>query len=339
MSSARIFMIAGAAVVAVMALATQQNLEAPETQTEGPVVEPPTTMPDAEPIVPDPQPTPPAPEPDSGRIDKSTSGEDGEGGSDALDDVSDGLQGTGSAPGVSGAGGAGGSGGLSDLATGGGATARPRITGSGYGIFDKTSWEDPRFGLYSYVLAPHDSEAFETFVSRLMAKTQPASALVQAGAPPRQLNVFYMPVQDTDALPVLSAITPDQLTDRYDHILASRLLLKICEAEASRSLDHCRSGVLTDGPFVVSYLAPIAQTDVVAPPYLFLDLTGINPKAYGEYIRALKAQVLSDDYAGGEKLNTVRLGILNFLSDVSDLLPALKEEVTKALIVKGDKKG
>jgi hypothetical protein len=67
------------------------------------------------------------------------------------------------------------------------------------------------------------------------------------------------------------------------------------------------------GPYLFTYRQPASAVADFVPPFLFVDLSSVDPAAFGEYYAAYKAQVQSKDPTGNSEINSLRLKILNIV--------------------------
>ena len=88
---------------------------------------------------------------------------------------------------------------------------------------------------------------------------------------------------------------------------------------------------LSDGPYLFTYTEPASSLSPIPPPFLFLDLTMVHRRAYGEFLAAYKAQVKRPDYADSEKLASFRLTLLNITLHAADWVDPIKSAVSEII--------
>jgi hypothetical protein len=81
------------------------------------------------------------------------------------------------------------------------------------------------------------------------------------------------------------------------------------------------------GPYILTYAKPASGLEPVPPPFLFVDLSNINPHAFPEFISAFKAIVKQDDVTDDAKLHSLRLKLLNIFLNAADWVPQAKRAV------------
>jgi hypothetical protein len=215
-----------------------------------------------------------------------------------------------------------------------------RILASVYDYFDRAGAEELGYGLYSYIVLPFHSLRAERFLEELFKTTGYAiDSLIDL----ENLNVIYLPIR-ADQLPSLRPMlsrgsTPAVnlfATQFYDYALAQKLLVQICTAPAEVIRDLCMSD-LSGGPYLFTYARPASALSPVPPPYLFLDLSQVHIRAFGEFIAAYKAQVKRSDYSDRERIDTLRLRLLNIALTAADWITPTKSAIADILhMAKGE---
>lgn len=202
---------------------------------------------------------------------------------------------------------------------------------------------EPRYdGLYSYVLFPAYSARAEGFLEGLFKTTGYAvGSLIDVG----NLNVMYLPTR-VDQLPsLLSKISegfapPAKLfaPQFYHYNLGQEFLAQICAAPADDIRDLCATD-LSHGSYVFTYARPASTLSPVPPPYLFLDLSNVHIRAFGEFIAAYKAQVKRLDYSDRQRIDTLRLRMLNIVLTAADWISPTKSAIADILHMAGREGG
>lgn len=195
------------------------------------------------------------------------------------------------------------------------------ILASAYDYLYTAGTEEPAYGLYSYALFPTYSQRAEAFITELFRTTGAAG---QSGISRANLNVVYLPVQQgkrsllSHRAAVGEPLHPSEFTrELYDYALARRVLAQICAAPSDALGYLCRSD-LSRGPYLFTFSRPASELSPVPPPYLFVDLSRIHPRAFSEFISAYKEQVKRTDYSDRERIDHLRLHVLNIILTAAD---------------------
>jgi hypothetical protein len=194
---------------------------------------------------------------------------------------------------------------------------RPTILETGYSLLSQLGKEEPGYGLYSYAISVSGSQR----TGALLAEIFKAIPDVQDTAADRaQVNILYIPVKPEVAKEFAETATglrADPLTlggkyaERfYDYKMARALLNHVCNPPSDAMRELC-AGDMSRGPYIFTYAHPASSLEPVPPPFLFVDLSDIDPKAFGEFISAFRAQVKRDDISDGARIGSLRLKILN----------------------------
>jgi hypothetical protein len=195
------------------------------------------------------------------------------------------------------------------------------ILSSIYGYLSNADREEPGYGLYSYALLPVYSLRAEHFLAEVLNTTgYQGHSLID----PRSMNIIYLPTQ-ADKMRAVTGRTQasrapsghEFATEFYDYALAQKLLAHICEIPAEEVLDLCATD-LSRGPYLLTYGHPISLLSSVAPPYLVVDLSGVHTRAFSEFIVAYKEQVKRPNYPVGERIDALRLRVLNIVLSAAD---------------------
>lgn len=195
------------------------------------------------------------------------------------------------------------------------------ILASAYDYLYTAGTEEPAYGLYSYALFPTYSRRAEAFITELFRTTGAAG---QSGINRANLNVVYLPTQRgkrsllSQRVAVGEPLHPSEFTrEFYDYALARRVLAQICAAP-SDALGYLCSSDLSRGPYLFTFARPASELSPVPPPYLFVDLSRIHPRAFSEFISAYKEQVKRSDYTDRERIDHLRLHVLNIILTAAD---------------------
>ena len=210
--------------------------------------------------------------------------------------------------------------------------ARPSpIVASVYHYLTRPGAESPAYGLYSYVLLPSRSSRAEKLLSELFGTTPFASI---EGITVPSLHVIQLPARREKVPALLAAIAdPGGLRgaryagDFYDYGLAQRLLVQICARPAEAVRGWCQTD-LSRGPYLFTYAKPVSALATVPPPYLVLDLSPVHERAFTEVVAAYKEQVKRVDYTDMQRIDTLRLRVLNIVLTAADWIDPITRAMT-----------
>jgi hypothetical protein len=213
------------------------------------------------------------------------------------------------------------------------AAPTPGISLSVYGFFDRQGSEEAGYGLYTYVLlaaAPGTGQRNVAFLKALLVSTGRTDSALAAVR--RQLNIFYVPTRNRIQASVIARSTADAAaaiaaSSVYDYQEAQRLLVRFCTGSVGGNPNLCASA--WRGPYLLTLPEPLGASAALSPTYLVVDLSGIHERAFGEFIRAVKEQVMRTDFADRERLDTLRLRLLDITLKAADWLDPIKEGIAE----------
>lgn len=81
---------------------------------------------------------------------------------------------------------------------------------------------------------------------------------------------------------------------------------------------------LSRGPYLFTFPEPASALSPVPPPYLFVDLSSVHERAFGEYIAAYKEQVKRTDYNDRERIDSFRLRLLSIILTSADWIGPIR---------------
>ena len=207
------------------------------------------------------------------------------------------------------------------------------ISGTGYDQLKGLGREVPGYGLYSYGVLTAASPRSTAFLSEIF-KSMPSTG--DAGAARAQLNIFYIPtkngtVADLAALVETSRGDQTKMAVRYsdamyDYKMARAILNHLCSPPAKAMTSVCK-GPMSGGPYILANARPASILEPVPPPFLFVDLSDINPHAYPEFISVFRAVVKQEDATDDAKLHSLRLKVLNLALTGADWSAGAKRSV------------
>jgi hypothetical protein len=218
-------------------------------------------------------------------------------------------------------------------------TAEPGISLSVYGFFDQQG-VDEGYGLYTYVLLAQGrgtNERNVAFLRELFASTSRTKG--ELAAVRRQLNIFYVPVQNRIQALVIARSSADAAAaiaapGMYDYEQAERLLSRVCTETATSNPKLCARA--WRGPYLLTLPKPESASAPLSPARLTVDLSDVHERALGEFIAALKEQVMRPDFTDRQKIDTVRLGLLDITLKAADWLYPIKEGIAEIVFLGDD---
>jgi hypothetical protein len=212
---------------------------------------------------------------------------------------------------------------------------RMKILETGYSLLTEIGGEEPDYGLYSYAIAVNNNSRSSILLSNLLSAIPP---IEDTGAQRSQTNIFYIPIRK-DKVKELSKPSNEYVeffvshaNDLYDFKVARSLRDHLCDPPAKEIRAVCE-GDLSRGPYIFSYAQPASNITPVPPPLLFMDLSDVHERAFPEIIAAFKAQVKREDVSDGERINTLRLTLLNIALKAADWLVPVQKAVADIVYV------
>jgi hypothetical protein len=214
------------------------------------------------------------------------------------------------------------------------------ITASVYGFFDQQKAEEEGYGLYTYVLLAADHGTGQrnvAFLRVLLASTRHADRALTAWR--RQLNIFYVPAHSSIQALVIARSSADAAaaiaaSGVYHYEQAERLLFRLCMDPATSSPNLCSSA--WRGPYLLTLPGPLNDSGTIRPTHLFVDLSDIHESAFGEFLSAIKEQVMLPDFTDRQKIDTLRLRLLDITLKAADWLDPIKEGIAEIVFLGGD---
>jgi tetratricopeptide (TPR) repeat protein len=199
-------------------------------------------------------------------------------------------------------------------------------------FFDSYHAEDRGYGRYTYVLFPSGGVGCERCVKLLAALfegTPPGPANVANRA---VVNIFELPVVNgqRDKVRVLlnhpsgSDLSPKILT-QYNFAVANDLLTKSCASYRELNGKFC--GTLAQGPYLVTYAFPVSAYATLPHPYLIVDMSNVNPRAFHFFLEQVKMQVGNRDISDDRRVTATYTRMVSLALDASDVL----DPITKAV--------
>jgi hypothetical protein len=208
------------------------------------------------------------------------------------------------------------------------------MLGSVFDYLYRAGTEKPQYGLYSYVLFPIYKQRVKHFLQELF-KTTSFVELINISF--ENLNIIYLPTRadrQSSLIPIVAdgsapSVIPFAL-QFYDYALAQKILAQICTAPTEAIRTVCGTD-LTRGPYLFTFRYPASALSPVPPPYLFVDLSNVHERAFGEFITAYKEQVKRTDYTDLERIDNLRLSLLNIVLTSADWIGPIKGTIENIL--------
>jgi hypothetical protein len=219
-------------------------------------------------------------------------------------------------------------------------TTEPGISLSVYGFFDEQGLEEKDYGLYTYVLLSQGRASNGrnvAFLRELFASTHRTKDELAPGR--RQLNIFYVPVRNRIQALVIARSSAESAAaiaapGIYEYERAERLLSRLCTETATGNPKLCARA--WRGPYLLTLPEPVSASALLSPSRLLVDLSDIHERAFGEFIGAMKEQVMRADFTDRQKVDTVRLRLLDITLKAADWLNPIKEGVAEIVFLSGD---
>ena len=111
----------------------------------------------------------------------------------------------------------------------------------------------------------------------------------------------------------------------YNFKIARAILDHLCGSPPDNMRELCQSDLR--GPYIFTYAAPASKLEAVPPPYLFVDFSEVDLRAFGEMLSAYRAQVKREDVNDNARINTLRLRILQIALKASDWVTPIQSAV------------
>lgn len=207
------------------------------------------------------------------------------------------------------------------------------ILETGYSQLPELGKEEPGYGLYSYVILSSNSDRSSALLDEVF-KSVPAIDDTAAQRP--QINILYIPIKKDKSNDFASAVMSlrgdtkklgtEYADSFYDYKIARGLLNHVCNPPSDTMRELC-AGDMSRGPYIFTYGRVASTLEPVPPPFLFVDLSDVDPRAFAEFVSAFKAQIKRDDVSDGARINSMRLRILNVLLKASDWISPVQKAI------------
>jgi hypothetical protein len=208
-----------------------------------------------------------------------------------------------------------------------------KILETGYGHLQGLGKEEAGYGLYSYAVLTSPSSRSAAFLGEIFKSIPPIEDTAASRA---QLNIFYIPIKKEKMadFPDLLQSSGNEQTKLgagyseafYDYQIARAILDHVCNPPTEAMKYLCK-GPMSGGPYIFTYAKPASSLEPVPPPFLFVDLSNINPQAYAEFISAFRAVVKQDDVSDDARLHSLRLKVLNLALTAADWISPVQRAI------------
>jgi hypothetical protein len=208
-----------------------------------------------------------------------------------------------------------------------------KILETGYSELQGLGREEKGYGLYSYAVLTSSTPRSAAFLGEIFKSIPPIEDTAASRA---QLNIFYVPIKSdkaADFANLLKASGNDQTKlgggyadALYDYQMARGILDHVCDPPAETMKELCK-GPMSAGPYIFTYANPASSLRPVPPPFLFVDLSDINPQAFPEIISTFRAVVKQDDISDDAKLHSLRLKVLNIALTAADWVDPVQRAI------------
>jgi hypothetical protein len=218
-----------------------------------------------------------------------------------------------------------------------------KILNTGYSALPELGKEELGYGLYSYVVLSADSDQSSAILNEIFKWV---ARIEDTPGERLQLNILYIPIKKDSVdlflneLGTMGSNSPGLGTkfasSFYDYKMSRTILNHICNPPAQAVRDFC-AGDTSRGPYLFTYAVPGSSLEPVPPPFLFVDLSDVDVRAFAEYIAAFRAQVKRDDISDGVRINSFRLELLDASLKASKLVEPVGKAIANIIHVTGGK--
>ncbi|RMH35901.1 MAG: hypothetical protein D6690_07675 [Nitrospirae bacterium] len=109
--------------------------------------------------------------------------------------------------------------------------------------------------------------------------------------------------------------------------------VRLCRENAPHEPSICP--LAQRGPYFLTIARRIQNLDPAIHPFLLVDLSDVDEQAFGEFIRALKEQVMRPDFTDRRKLETVRLSMISYILAAADVIRPVMDGLDSILKFSG----
>lgn len=225
---------------------------------------------------------------------------------------------------------------------GGSLYARPLhpIAGNVFAFFDRDKPEDEGYGLYTYMLFAGPSPRNTILLRALIESTSASSK--NALSHTQYLNLFAIPTHSRMKAWRLVRRQPNDLEafgnrpgdqTLYDYGFAADVSVRLCRRDSPPGPSICP--LSKRGPYFLTIARRIQNLDPAMHPFLLVDLSDVDEQAFGEFVSALKQQVMRPDFTDRRKLETVRLSMISYILAAADVVRPVMDGLDSILKLSG----
>jgi Caspase domain len=204
------------------------------------------------------------------------------------------------------------------------------ILATGYRHLPELGGEEEGYGLYSYAVLTSTSNRSSALLEEIFNSIP---KIEDTAAHRSQLNILYLPTKKErlgdweDSQRLNSAQFARKFSNSfYDYRMARSILNHICNPPADAVRNLCQRD-MSRGPYIFTHAKPASALEPVPPPFLFVDLSDVHHRAFGEFAAAFREQVKREDISDGARINTLRLGILKITLKAGDLVVPIRKSI------------
>jgi len=137
-------------------------------------------------------------------------------------------------------------------------------------------------------------------------------------AAPLPMSVASPPSEATSSAPSSASGKAANVLAQYDFASANELVTQACASYRQATGRFC--GTLARGPYLVTYPRPISADKHLPAPYLIVDMSNVNPRAFQFFIERVKQQVGVQDLRDESRINDTFTRIVSLVLDAADVV-------------------
>lgn len=204
----------------------------------------------------------------------------------------------------------------------------PEVRDSVYLPIDRTIPPPAGYGLYTVLLTRAPDGKTARVLTELFATTGRAG---DAAIARENLNLITIPVKNageaTRAMAEARAkpeVTADAVMHtHYDFDHAALLMASVCRHDRGAAVMKVCGSTSPDGPLLVTAQSPLDGSVKPGQRLLIVNLSTTPPEALREVLAAYRQQILRQDYADRDELDSWRLWALNHVLEAAHMLPGI----------------
>ena len=200
-----------------------------------------------------------------------------------------------------------------------------RVTTRDFLIGDQPEAKD--YGLYSYLLfgAPPLPASRELYLRTIAAYLEeiPPTAGFGSQLQRWQMNITYLPL--TEPPPAQFTAAAGQI----DAAAAADWMLRHYNYVRARLVLRTLPGSYHSGPYLVSHLKPLSGSAPAAGPFLFQDLSNVQPDLAAVWMREFLVQAGKERFWEPDAVGQFRLQLRNAIAVAGATVPGVQAAVEK----------